>query len=79
MKRKVSIVGAINIKALQGKTSPKIFIYRDAFEELGFETKLFSTNVKKIFFLQLIKNIKKAFIYGDTVVFMLGGKGQDNY
>ena len=32
MKRKVSIVGAINIKALQGKTSPKIFIYRDAFE-----------------------------------------------
>jgi glycosyltransferase involved in cell wall biosynthesis len=75
MKRKVSIVGAIIIKALQGKTSPKIFIYRDAFEELGFETKLFSTNVKKIFFLQLIKNIKKAFIYGDTVVFMLGGKG----
>lgn len=75
LKRKVSIVGSVKKTGLQGKTHPKIFIFRDAAEKLGFETKFFSTAVSKVRILKLINNFRKAFKYGDTIIFFLGGNG----
>lgn len=75
MKYKVSIVGAIDKGGLTGHTNPKIFLYQKALNELNFDVSLFSTKIKKIFFIKIIFNILSAFRFGDTVIFMLGGAG----
>lgn len=76
MKRKrVSIVGSINATGLQGITNPKIFIFTQALEKAGFEINFFTTGLKKTRILRLLINIRNAFKYGDSIVFMLGGNG----
>lgn len=75
MKYKVSIVGAIDKGGLTGHTNPKIFLYKQSLENLGFEVSLFSTKISKIFFIKILFNIISAFKYGDSILFMLGGAG----
>ena len=73
IKMKISIVGPIKQNAKQGKTNPKIFLYQEAFERMGYETKLFTTSVSKIKFISLLKSILDSLKYGDSIVLMLGG------
>ncbi len=69
----VSIVGPVKQNASEGKTNPKIFIYKQAFETIGYSVKLFSTTMSKIHVFKLLKNLKQALKFGDTVVLMFGG------
>lgn len=71
---KVSIVGPIKSNAKEGKTNPKIFIYRDAIESIGYETMLFSTSVSKFKPISFLKSMKQSIVFGDTVLLMLGGR-----
>ncbi len=70
---KVSIVGPIKKNAKQGKTNPKIFIYQEALEVLGYQTRLFSVSLPKYKIFSLIKNLVNSLKYGETILLMLGG------
>lgn len=73
----VAIVGPIKENAKKGKTNPKIFLYQDMLNKMGYQTKLFTTSLASYRVFTLTRNLIRSLKFGDTVLLMFGGNASN--